>query len=77
MLARMPPAALTSQASRYRVPIYITETGIADRSDTKRAHMIDTYMQAVRRPARAPTTGLFGLPCIMVSAPCAAPPLHP
>ena len=36
------------QASRYHIPIYITETGIADRSDANRAHMIDSYMQAVR-----------------------------
>jgi hypothetical protein len=30
------------------MPIYITETGIADRSDAHRAFMIDKYMQAVR-----------------------------
>ena len=32
----------------YDMPIYITETGIADRSDANRAYMIDQYMQAVR-----------------------------
>jgi hypothetical protein len=31
------------------MPIYITETGIADRSDANRALMIDEYMRAVRR----------------------------
>lgn len=35
------------QASEYKVPIYITETGIADRSDANRATMIDKYMRAV------------------------------
>jgi hypothetical protein len=35
------------QASQYQMPIYITETGIADRSDANRATMIDQYMRAV------------------------------
>eukprot|EP00879_Flechtneria_rotunda_P018261 GHRR01019158.1.p1 GENE.GHRR01019158.1~~GHRR01019158.1.p1 ORF type:complete len:399 (+),score=104.76 GHRR01019158.1:203-1399(+) len=35
------------QAKQYNMPIYITETGIADRSDANRAYMIDKYMQAV------------------------------
>lgn len=35
------------QASQYNMPIYITETGIADRSDKNRATMIDKYMRAV------------------------------
>jgi len=42
------PHACVPQASRYRMPIYITETGIADRTDANRAEMIDSYMQAVR-----------------------------
>lgn len=29
------------------MPIYITETGIADKSDANRSYMIDQYMQAV------------------------------
>eukprot|EP00878_Enallax_costatus_P007609 GHUV01007967.1.p1 GENE.GHUV01007967.1~~GHUV01007967.1.p1 ORF type:complete len:378 (+),score=113.54 GHUV01007967.1:966-2099(+) len=37
------------QASEYQVPIYITETGIADRSDANRAIMIDKYMRATLR----------------------------
>jgi hypothetical protein len=37
------------QASEYNMPIYITETGIADKQDGNRSHMIDEYMRAVRR----------------------------
>ena len=37
------------QAAAYGVPLYITETGIADKSDANRARMIDQYFQAVRR----------------------------
>eukprot|EP00877_Chromochloris_zofingiensis_P007596 jgi/Chrzof1/308/Cz01g10210.t1 len=37
------------QAAEYNIPIYITETGIADKSDANRAHMIDSYMQAALR----------------------------
>jgi hypothetical protein len=29
------------------MPIYITETGIADKKDGNRSHMIDEYMRAV------------------------------
>ena len=39
--------ALT-RAAAYGVPLYVTETGIADRRDVNRATMIDEYMQAVR-----------------------------
>lgn len=40
------------QASEYKIPIYITETGIADKADGNRSHMIDEYMRAVSdRPA--------------------------
>ncbi len=35
------------QAKQYNIPLYITETGIADRSDANRSYMIDQYMQAV------------------------------
>jgi len=38
---------LLPQAAEYKMPIYITETGIADRSDVNRATMIDKYMRAV------------------------------
>eukprot|EP00882_Tetradesmus_deserticola_P028626 GHRQ01031895.1.p1 GENE.GHRQ01031895.1~~GHRQ01031895.1.p1 ORF type:complete len:171 (+),score=85.58 GHRQ01031895.1:153-665(+) len=37
------------QSSQYGIPIYITETGIADRSDKNRAIMIDKYMRATLR----------------------------
>jgi hypothetical protein len=37
------------QSSQYGIPIYITETGIADRSDKNRATMIDKYMRAVSK----------------------------
>ena len=38
---------LLLQASEYKIPIYITETGIADKKDGNRSHMIDEYMRAV------------------------------
>lgn len=38
---------LCMQASEYKIPIYITETGIADKKDGNRSHMIDEYMRAV------------------------------
>ena len=44
------PRPAHTQANQYGVPIYITETGIADRSDANRAYMIDTYLRAVRAP---------------------------
>lgn len=47
-----PPPPAPWQAAEYDMPIYITETGIADRSDANRAYMIDQYMQAVRRGGR-------------------------
>jgi hypothetical protein len=34
--------------SEFGIPIYITETGIADARDDRRAIMIDTYMKEVR-----------------------------
>jgi len=34
------------QARAYKMPIYITETGIADKSDRNRATMIERYMEA-------------------------------
>jgi len=43
-----PPLLLRDQAAEYKMPIYITETGIADKSDGNRSHMIDEYMRAVR-----------------------------
>jgi hypothetical protein len=39
------------QASEYKIPIYITETGIADKKDGNRSHMIDEYMRAVSNPS--------------------------
>lgn len=36
------------QSAEYKMPIYITETGIADKKDGNRSHMIDEYMRAVR-----------------------------
>jgi hypothetical protein len=47
---QIPPLNGCPQASQYDIPIYITETGIADRSDANRAFMIDQYMQAVSQP---------------------------
>lgn len=40
------------------MPIYITETGIADKSDGNRSHMIDEYMRAVRLSVRLSVRGL-------------------
>uniref|UniRef100_A0A383W4H1 Glycoside hydrolase family 1 protein n=1 Tax=Tetradesmus obliquus TaxID=3088 RepID=A0A383W4H1_TETOB len=37
------------QSNQYGIPIYITETGIADKSDKNRATMIDKYMRAMLR----------------------------
>jgi hypothetical protein len=42
---------LELQASQYKIPIYITETGIADKKDGNRSHMIDEYMRAVSNPS--------------------------
>jgi hypothetical protein len=52
---------INKQASQYDMPIYITETGIADRSDANRAYMIDTYVQATLRAIRdgADVRGLY------------------
>jgi beta-glucosidase/6-phospho-beta-glucosidase/beta-galactosidase len=36
-------------ASALGVPLYITETGIADAGDARRALMVDSYMAEVRR----------------------------
>ncbi|KAG2499387.1 hypothetical protein HYH03_002962 [Edaphochlamys debaryana] len=35
------------RCSEFGIPMYITETGIADARDDRRAHMIDAYMQQV------------------------------
>lgn len=43
--------SLVLQASQYKIPIYITETGIADKKDGNRSHMIDEYMRAVSNPS--------------------------
>lgn len=40
------------QAKEYRVPIYITETGCADKSDKVRPLMIDEYLRATLRAMR-------------------------
>jgi len=50
----------THQASEYDIPIYITETGIADKSDANRSYMIDQYMQAVRWFGRGGCLGGWG-----------------
>ena len=36
------------RSSKYGIPMYITETGIADMKDDRRAVMIDAYFKAVR-----------------------------
>jgi beta-glucosidase/6-phospho-beta-glucosidase/beta-galactosidase len=40
------------QAKEYKVPVYITETGCADRSDAVRPVMIDQYVRATLRAMR-------------------------
>ena len=42
---RSPPGF---RSSKYGIPMYITETGIADIKDDRRAIMIDSYFKAVR-----------------------------
>jgi hypothetical protein len=44
------------------MPIYITETGIADKKDGNRSHMIDEYMRAV---SAQPNALLLVLLCIV------------
>ncbi len=39
--------ALSRSCSEFGIPMYITETGIADSRDDRRALMIDTYFKAV------------------------------
>lgn len=46
------------RCGKYGIPMYITETGIADSRDTKRAIMIDAYFKEVRMPMHA-CTGAF------------------
>ena len=42
------PANPWFRSSKYGIPMYITETGIADIKDDRRAIMIDSYFKAVR-----------------------------
>jgi hypothetical protein len=44
----MAPAQAIQKFARLKRPIYVTETGIADKSDTLRAEWAEAYFKAVR-----------------------------
>ena len=63
--------------SQLGVPLYITETGVADSGDERRPPMIESYMEQVGgrargpalRPASSPTSPAFYLPACLRSRP--------
>jgi hypothetical protein len=61
----LPLHTLLLQSSQYNMPIYITETGIADRSDVNRSTMIDAYMRAVRGAQRSAAPGHHAEWCLV------------